>query len=76
VVKDIAQVATDPANIDAGLGLTEPVFRIRVTIRDVSRRTDFTAANLRPGMTLTGKLQLERRSLWQVFLAPVFEAAG
>jgi membrane fusion protein len=76
VVKEIAQVATDPANIDAGLGLTEPVFRIRVTIRDVSRRTDFTAANLRPGMTLTGKLQLERRSLWQVFLAPVFEAAG
>lgn len=73
-VRDIAQVATDPANVDAGLGITEPVFRIRVAIKDVSRRADFTAANLRPGMTLNGKLQLERRNLWQVFLGPVFEA--
>lgn len=73
-VREIAQVATDPANVDAGLGITEPVFRIRVRIGEVSRRSDFTAANLRPGMTLNGKLQLERRNLWQVFLGPVFEA--
>ncbi|MEI6642690.1 MAG: HlyD family efflux transporter periplasmic adaptor subunit [Novosphingobium sp.] len=73
-VTEIAGVATDPGNIDPGLGLTEPVFRIRVRIGAVSRRPDFTAANLRPGMTLTGKLQLERRNLWQVFLGPVVEA--
>lgn len=74
VVTEIAQVATDPANVDPGLGQTEPVFRIRVHIDNVSQRSEFTAANLRPGMTLSGKLQLERRNLWQVFLGPVFEA--
>ncbi len=73
VVTEIAQVATDPANVDPGLAITEPVFRVRVRIKDVSQRSEFTAANLRPGMTLTGKLQLERRNLWQVFLGPVFE---
>lgn len=74
VVTEISQVATDPANVDPGLGMTEPVFRIRVQIKAVSQRAEFTAASLRPGMTLTGKLQLERHNLWQVFLGPVFEA--
>ncbi|WP_298282842.1 HlyD family efflux transporter periplasmic adaptor subunit [Novosphingobium sp.] len=74
VVTEISQVATDPANVDPGLGVTEPVFRIRVQIKAVSQRAEFTAASLRPGMTLTGKLQLERHNLWQVFLGPVFEA--
>ena len=74
VVTEISQVATDPANVDPGLGVTEPVFRIRVQIKSVSQRAEFTAASLRPGMTLTGKLQLERHNLWQVFLGPVFEA--
>lgn len=74
VITEIAQVATDPSSVDPGLKIGEPVFRIRVRIVNVSQRSEFTAANLRPGMTLSGKLQLERRSLWQIFLGPVSEA--
>lgn len=73
VVTDVAQVATDPANVDPGLKITEPVFRIRTKIVSVAQRADLRETSLRPGMTLSGKLQLQRRSLWQIFLGPVFE---
>lgn len=73
VVTEVSRVATDPANVDAGLGITEPVFRIRTALTDVSARAKLTPANLRPGMTLSGKLQLQRRRLWQVLLGPISE---
>ena len=73
IVTQISRVATDPTNVDPGLKITEPVFRIRVRIVNVSQQSEFTAANLRPGMTLSGKLPLERRNLWQIFLGPVSE---
>lgn len=75
-VIEIARVATDPANVDPGLKITEPVFRIRTRLTSVSVRSQLNTSNLRPGMTLSGKLQLERRRLWQLFLGPISEAIG
>lgn len=73
VVTEVSRVATDPANVDAGLGITEPVFRIRTKLNSVSAGSKLTPARLRPGMTLSGKLQLERRRLWQVLFGPISE---
>lgn len=73
VVTEVSRVATDPANVDAGLGITEPVFRVRTALTDVAARGKLTPASLRPGMTLSAKLQLERRKLWQVLLGPIAE---
>ncbi len=73
VVTEVSRVATDPGNVDAGLGITEPVFRIRTSLASVSARSQITPARLRPGMTLSGKLQLERLRLWQVLLGPITE---
>jgi membrane fusion protein len=73
VVAEVSRVATDPANVDAGLGITEPVFRIRTTLTGVAARGKLTPASLRPGMTLSAKMQLERRKLWQVLLGPIAE---
>lgn len=73
VVTEVSRVASDPANVDAGLGITEPVFRIRTALTDAPASSRIAPERLRPGMTLSGKLQLERRRLWQVLLGPIFE---
>lgn len=71
----VAGSATDPAAIDAGLKITDPVYRVRVRVDAVSglRGAD-RPATLRPGMTLTADLILEERRLWEVFLDPVLRA--
>lgn len=73
IVTEVSRVATDPANVDAGLGITEPVFRIRTALTEASAGSRIDRTQLRPGMTLSGKLQLERRRLWQVLLGPISE---
>lgn len=73
-VTDIAQVPTEPGNLDPGLAISEPVFRIRTDINSLSDHSDLRFDALRPGMTITGKLEQDSRNLWQVFLHPIIEA--
>jgi len=69
----VSDVPTDPATLDAGLAITEPVFRVRVALEGGLR--DEAARNpLRPGMTLSANLLLEKRRLWEVFLDPILRA--
>lgn len=70
----VSDVPTDPTSLDAGLGITEPVFRIRVAIDPEGLPRGVAEDRLRTGMTLSANLVLERRSLWEVFLAPVLRA--
>jgi membrane fusion protein len=64
----VARVPIEPAALDAALGIQEPVFKIRVAIdRAVPRLPE---ARLRPGMTLSANLVLERRSLWELLFNP------
>jgi membrane fusion protein len=71
VVTEVSRVATDPAALDAQLGIQEPVFRIRVRIDEVAPRLPGAEARLRPGMTLGANLLLERRRLWDLLFNPV-----
>lgn len=64
VVRAVGQVPTEPARLDPGLQITEPVFKIRTSIEQMAPRLAGGERLLRPGMTLTGKIVLERRSLW------------
>ncbi|MDB5670535.1 MAG: HlyD family secretion protein, partial [Alphaproteobacteria bacterium] len=52
------------------LGIQEPVFKIRVRIERAAPRLPDADALLRPGMTLSANLVLERRSLWEVLFNP------
>lgn len=70
----ISDVPTEPAGLDPGLGITEPVFRIRVAIDPDGLPAAVGERQLRTGMTLSANLVLERRSLWEVFLDPVLRA--
>lgn len=70
-VTEVSRVPTEPANLDPGLGIEEPVFRIRVRIDELPPRVPVDRRTLRPGMTLAANLVLEDRSLWQVLLGPI-----
>lgn len=70
-VTEVSRVPTEPTNLDPGLGIEEPVFRIRVRIDELPPRLPVERRNLRPGMTLGANLVLETRSLWQVLFGPI-----
>ncbi len=70
-VTEVSRVPTEPTNLDPGLGIEEPVFRIRVRIDEMAPRVPVERRSLRPGMTLTANLVLENRSLWQVLFGPI-----
>jgi len=73
-VRWVSEVPIDPRSLDPGLGITEPVFRIRVELLEGPSMAMAARQPLRPGMTLSANLVLERRPLWAVFLDPVLRA--
>lgn len=73
VVTDVSRVAVDPAAVDPALGIKEASFRVRVRI-DTIGSARATAAGVRPGMTVSGDLVLERRPLWALLFAPIRES--
>jgi membrane fusion protein len=75
-VAHISRVPTEPAALDGALGIQEPVFRIRVAIDEAVPRLSGAAARLRPGMTLSANLVLEKRNLWEVLFNPISSAVG
>ena len=71
----ISRVAIDPANVDAAIRPTEPVFRVRVRI-DSMGSLNVGRDALRPGMTLAADLAMESRPLWALIVGPVRGALG
>ena len=76
VVTDVSRVPTEPGNIGVDLGFQEPVFRIRVRIDRFAPRAPTSIDALRPGMTVSASLVLERRNLWQMLFSPLREAVA
>ncbi|HVQ07006.1 MAG TPA: HlyD family efflux transporter periplasmic adaptor subunit [Allosphingosinicella sp.] len=72
----VSRVPTEPTNLDANLGIEEPVFRIRVRIDEMAPGVPADQRAMRPGMTLSANLVLEERSLWQVLFGPIRSAIG
>jgi membrane fusion protein len=66
----VSRVPIEPASLDSALGISEPVFRVRVAIEKAVPRLPEAAARFRPGMTLSANLMLERRNLWEVLFNP------
>jgi membrane fusion protein len=74
-VTAVSRVPIEPSALDSALGIEEPVFRIRVAIDEaVPKLGGDAGALLRPGMTLSANLVLERRSLWEVLFNPIRSA--
>jgi membrane fusion protein len=73
-VTAVSRVPTEPTNLDTNLGIEEPVFRLRVRIDEMAPHIPVDQRAMRPGMTLTANLVLERRSLWEVLFNPFLGA--
>jgi membrane fusion protein len=69
-VTAVSRVSIEPSALDPSLGIQEPVFRVRVAIEKAVPRLADGGARLRPGMTLSANLLLERRRLWEVLFNP------
>lgn len=76
VISAVAKVPTDPGYLDPGLKVDEPVFRIRARIDRFAPYARQGEDSLRPGMTLTGKIITERRSLWTVLFGSLRNGAS
>lgn len=63
-VASVSGVPIEPAALDPGLKISEPVFKIRTSIENIAPRMPGGRQMLRPGMTVQGRVVLERRSLW------------
>ena len=74
-VTAVSRVPVEASAIDSDLGITEPVFRIRVRLDRMPPRATQGQA-LRPGMTLSANLVLERRSFWEIIFNPAVMAAA
>jgi membrane fusion protein len=73
-VTAVSRVPVEASAIDSDLGITEPVFRIRVRLDRMPPRAAEDRL-LRPGMTLSANLVLERRSFWEILFNPAVMAA-
>lgn len=76
IVTEVSNVPVEPGNVQAELGIEEPVFRVRVRIESLPPRVAEAMQAMRPGMTLTANLVLERRNLWEVLFLPFRKALG
>ncbi len=74
-VMAISRVAIDPANVDAAIRPTEPVFRVRVRIDSMGGLT-VPKDGLRPGMTLSANLVMQSKPLWELIVGPVKARVG
>ena len=73
-VMAVADVPAEPSSIEGELGIKEPVYRVRVRVDRMPPRAGVDRQAIRPGMTLTANLVLERRSLWELFFNPLLGA--
>lgn len=74
-VTAISRVPVEAHAIEPDLGLTEPVFRVRVAIDRLAPGVP-KRAQLRPGMTLSANVVLERRRFWEIIFNPALVGRG
>lgn len=74
-VTAISRVPVEANAVEPELGLTEPVFRVRVRIDRLAPGVP-KRAQLRPGMTLSANIVLERRRFWEIIFNPTVLGRG
>ncbi|KPF73015.1 hypothetical protein IP88_09790 [alpha proteobacterium AAP81b] len=70
-IETVGRTVVSPADLDPGLDIREPVFRIRTRLVAQTVRAEGETIPLQPGMTLRASIVLERRSFVDWLLAPL-----
>jgi membrane fusion protein len=73
VVSSISRTVLAPGEVAIpGLSVKEPVFRVRVTLERADVAAYGRAVPLQPGMLLSADIVIDRRSLLQWILDPLY----
>lgn len=70
-VAAVSRTAIDGRQVDAPFRIEEPVYKVSVIPHDQEMRDNENKALLRPGMTLTANIVLERQTFLQWLLQPL-----
>lgn len=70
-VASISRIVLAPAEVDAPLRIEEPVYRLAVDLDQQSVSAFGNKYPLRPGMTFTANIVLDRLSFWDWLIAPM-----
>jgi membrane fusion protein len=70
-IAEVSQTILAPTEVDAALKLEEPVYRVRVAVKDQAITAFGTSAPLQPGMTLEANIVLERQTFLDWLLTPL-----
>lgn len=71
-VESVTATIIDPRQIDAPFKIEEPVFKIKVAIKEGADQLASRGMVLQPGMTLHASIVLERRSFLEWLLSPLY----
>jgi membrane fusion protein len=70
-IAEVSQTILAPTEVEAALKLEEPVYRVRVAVKDQAITAFGTSAPLQPGMTLEANIVLERQTFLDWLLTPL-----
>lgn len=70
-ISSISRIAVDPRETEIPFPFEEPVYRVRVTLKQQDVEAYGEATPLQPGMTLQGNIVLERQSFLDWILEPL-----
>lgn len=77
IVSSVSRTSLAPAEVTIpGLSVNEPVFRVRAKVAQDTLRAYGELIRLRPGLVLQAHLVIDRRSLLEWLLDPLYAARG
>lgn len=72
-VREMSNVIISPSEIVAPFKLSEPMYRLKVELKEQYVVSNGNKLPLQAGMLLQGDIILEERSLWQWLMAPLYK---
>ncbi len=75
-IKEIAQTVINPQEVLLAVKVNEPVYRVKVNLDKQSILANGKEIFLQPGMRLSADILLEKRSLFEWLLKPIYSLRG
>lgn len=75
-IKAISQTVINPQEVRLAVTVNEPVYRVKVDLEKQSMLANGKPIYLQPGMVLSADILLEKRSLFEWLLEPIYSLRG
>lgn len=75
-IAEISQTVINPQEVRLAVSVEEPVYRVKVSLDKQSIPANGKSIQLQPGMLLSADILLEKRSLFEWLLEPIYSLRG